>query len=83
MNEFNSIIFAIKETTVFSSYKSTGEKKIQITVFDLINSYAYIVKPVLSGHSKIDKTKVLKPCGSSMQDESIAECSPWSIPQYF
>ena len=32
---------------------------------------------------KIDKTKVLKPCGSSMQVESIAECSPWSILQYF
>ena len=43
----------------------------------------YTVKPVLSGHSKIDKTKVLKPCGSSMQVESIAECSPWSILQYF
>ena len=25
------------------------------------------MKPVLSGHSKIDKTKVLKPCGSLMQ----------------
>ena len=34
------------------------------------------VKPVLSSHLKIDKTKVLKPCGSSMQVESIAECSP-------
>ena len=34
-----------------------------------------IVKPVLSGHSKIDKTKVLKTNGSSMKVESIAECS--------
>ena len=32
------------------------------------------VKPVLSSHSKLDKTKVLKPCGSSMQVQSIAEC---------
>ena len=32
------------------------------------------VKPVLSGHSKKDKIKVLKPCGSLMQVESIAEC---------
>ena len=32
------------------------------------------VKPVLSGHSKIDKTKVLKTNGSLMV-ESIAECS--------
>ena len=33
------------------------------------------VKPVLSGHSKIDKTKVLMPNGSLMKVESIAECS--------
>ena len=30
----------------------------------------YTVKPVLSGHSKIDKTKVIKPCGSSKQVKS-------------
>ena len=33
------------------------------------------VKPVVSGHSKIDKTKVLKTNGSLMKVESIAECS--------
>ena len=33
------------------------------------------VKPVLSGHSKLDKTKVLKTNGSLMKVESIAECS--------
>ena len=33
------------------------------------------VKPVLSNHSKIDKTKVLKHCGGSMQFKSTAECS--------
>ena len=33
------------------------------------------VKPVLSSHSKIDKTKVLKTDGSLMHVESIAECS--------
>ena len=32
------------------------------------------VKPVLSGHSKTDKTKVLKTNGSLMNVESIAEC---------
>ena len=32
-------------------------------------------KPVLSSHSKIDKTKVLKTNGSLMKVESIAECS--------
>ena len=29
----------------------------------------------ISNHSKIDKTKVLKTCGSLVQVESIAECS--------
>ena len=33
------------------------------------------VKSFLSGHSKIDKTKVLKTGGSLLQVESIAECS--------
>ena len=33
------------------------------------------VKPVLSGHSKIDKTKVLKTNGGSMKGKSIAEGS--------
>ena len=41
------------------------------------------VKPVLSGHSKIDKTMALMTHGSLMKGESIAECSPWSILQYF
>ena len=33
------------------------------------------VKPVLSGHTNIDKTKILKTNGSLMKVESIAECS--------
>ena len=37
------------------------------------------VKPVLSGHLKIDKTKFLMDCGTLMKVKSIAECSPWSI----
>ena len=35
----------------------------------------HITKPVLSGHSKTDKTKVLKTNGSLMKVKSIAECS--------
>ena len=35
----------------------------------------YTVKPGLSGHSKMDKTKVSKTDGSLMQVKSIAECS--------
>ena len=34
------------------------------------------VKPVLSSHLKIDKTKVLMTNSSLMTAESIAECSP-------
>ena len=41
------------------------------------------VKPVLSGHSKKDKTKILMTNGRLMKVESIAECSLWSILQYF
>ena len=41
------------------------------------------VKPVLSGHSKIDKTKILMTNSSLMMVKSIAECSPQSILQYF
>ena len=33
-------------------------------------------KPVLSGHSKIDKTKILMTKGSLMRVESIAELLP-------
>ena len=40
-----------------------------------------IVKPVLSGHSKIDKTNILMTNGSLMKVESIAECSKRSILQ--
>ena len=41
------------------------------------------VKPFLCGHSKIDKTKILFTNGSLMKAERIAECTPWSILQYF
>ena len=34
------------------------------------------VKPVLSSHSKIDKTKILKTDYHLMQVKSIAECFP-------
>ena len=47
------------------------------------NFKTYTVKPVLSNHSKIDKTKILMTNGSLIKVKSIAECSPWSILQYF
>ena len=37
--------------------------------------HTHTVKPVLSGHSKTDKTKVSKTNGSLLNVESIAECS--------
>ena len=42
-----------------------------------------VIKPVLSGNLKIDKTKVLMENSSLMKVWSIAECSLWSILQYF
>ena len=41
------------------------------------------VKPVLSGLSKIDKTKILMTNGSIMKVKSISVGSPWSILKYF
>ena len=50
------------------------------TIFD--NNYIYS-KTCLKQPLKIDKTKILMTNGSLMNVESIAECSPWSILQYF
>ena len=47
----------------------------EFTVKGIKGKLSYTVKPVLSDHSKIDKTKVLKTNGSLMKAESIAECS--------
>ena len=44
---------------------------------------SYTLKPVLNDHSKIDKTKILMTNGYLMKVKSIAECSLWSILQYF
>ena len=51
-----------------------SNKQLEITI---------TAKPVLSGHSKIDKTKVLMTNGGLMKVKSIAGCSSWSILQYF
>ena len=37
------------------------------------------VKPVLSGHSKIDKTKILLTNGSFMKVDSIACCNNFDL----
>ena len=49
-------------------------KAIPLTFASMMYSSS-TVKPVLRGHSKIDKTEVLKKDGILMQVESIAESS--------
>ena len=67
-----------------NSFEHYLEQAIVNTLSRLIfKSASTVVKPVLSGHSKIDKTKILMTNGSLMKVKRIAECSPWSILQYF
>ena len=65
----------------FEALKSFITSGSVLKLFDTLSDDT--VKPVLSGHSKKDKTKLLMANGSLMKVESIAECSPWSILQYF
>ena len=60
------------ENQFWSSYLVAAKDRFYSTE-DLIN-FLYTVKPV-KGHSKIDKTKVLRTNGSLMKVEIIAECS--------
>ena len=46
-------------------------------------SICWTVKLVLSGHIKIEKTKLLIENGSLMKVESIAECSKGNLLQHF
>ena len=64
-------------------YITSMVKAPNIAHLSLLTSIGYTVKPVLRGHSKIEKTMILMTNGSIMKVESIAECSPWSILQYF
>ena len=58
-----------------SSRTKASEKLIIEPYYLYILFHHNTLKPVLSGHSKTDKTKVLKPCGTLMQVKSTAECS--------
>ena len=74
-NEFiNAPVFiaAIRQISSYNDRDLTGSEIKDNTV-----------KPVLSGHLKKDKTKVLMENGSLRKVKSIAECSTWSILQYF
>ena len=64
---------------------SVHDIRVQVSISSFIRQFVHLsatalalhstVKPVLSGHSKIDKTKVLKTDDSLMQVKCIAECS--------
>ena len=77
----------VKHSKPFSHYHSTKQLCCafpQITcAFNSALVKSITVIPVLSGHLKIDKTQVLMTNGSLMRVKSIAECSHWSILQYF
>ena len=69
---------------VYASFKEQHfEKGVPLIIKTKIHLQKCTVKPVLNGHTQIDKTKILKTNGSIMKVKSIAECSPWSILQYF
>ena len=69
---------------IFSEQEMLKEQKdLEKKVQDLEVRSLNTVKPFLRGQSKTGKTNVLKTDGSLMQVKSIAECSPWSILQYF
>ena len=59
----------------------------EVTLFELLlrqSQYqTHYSKTCLERPLKIDKTKILMTNGNLMKVESIAECSPWSILQYF
>ena len=79
-NLFDVLPCALKMKLIYGA----GEKSYQnglifmfynfFSFFNIALFYNYS-KPVLRGHTKIDKTKVLKTNGSLMNVESIAECS--------
>ena len=52
-------------------------------LYDLCQTQYNYSKTCLKRPLKTDNTKILMTNGSLMKVESIAECSPWSILQYF
>ena len=70
---------------VAADLESTGEPALLLisSCKNITLQLTSTVKPVLSGHSKIDKTKILMTNISLMKVKSIAECSHWSILQFY
>ena len=77
--EYPQHMFCFRNKTHNFQICSPGLAKNSIPCFDYNTSGTMLswekVKPVLSGHLKINKTKVLKTDDSLMQVVSIAECS--------
>ena len=72
LGSYRKLIFHFNPPT----HRGTGDIHVATRLMPVHPSMkACTVKPVLSGHSKIDKTKVLKTNGSLMKVECIAECS--------
>ena len=67
-------MMAMRFTTGKQQDDDQVDVKVEENVGNLYN-FKIPIKPVVSGHSKIDKPKVLKTNGSLMKVESIAECS--------
>ena len=75
MISFQCLHFLIQMNKSFETVHVHCTYKIEIVLeIGVAGVYLHVstVKPVLSGHSKIDKTKVLKTNGSLMKVESIA-----------
>ena len=69
--------------TGVQSANTTAGKAVELhSIFTYKTDVQSAVKPVLSGHSKIDKTKIYMTNDSLMKVAPIAECSNWSILQY-
>ena len=62
----------------YSSYRESMNSTKQKVHVGSQHSKIYLKQPL-----KKDKTKILMTFGSLMKVEKIAECSPWSILQYF
>ena len=64
-------------------YALTEEGKCNILYTLDYAKYEHYSKTCLKWPPKIDKTKILMTNGNLMKVKNIAECSPWSILQYF
>ena len=79
---FDTLLVFLKECFVKVKFEKSADDNKSMKHYPAFKG-EITVTPLLSHRSKIDKTKVLMTNGSLMKVERIAECSPWSILQYF